>query len=371
MDASSFPTGSCLQWASPTHRRRELGQAIVEFALILPVTALLVMLGLDFSRVMHDRLILLDAARAGAQTAAAIPNPSFTTVAAAVVAEAPDLPIAGDAGHVQVRYPGDGTAVVVVNYGFQAITPLVARTWGSGPLTVQVSASWPLTPSAILPTPVPTPSAQPTITPTAIPTATPTITPIPTSTATPVLTATPTRTPIPVATLTATPNLTATPTVTAAATPAPTATATAMATAIPKPVLPGTPTPQPGCAYSANQSLTAGQGYFVVISVPAGTTAITAGYKAPSTKGAVQIYLYTGGATFAGDRDPVTLPPPAGSIASALAAKDTAVLTANVVPGQLIYTVYFYTTDDARGTGQSVTQTIGCSNNQGGGGNGG
>jgi hypothetical protein len=310
-------------------RRVDLGQAIVEFALILPVVSLLVLMGLDFARVMHDRLILLDAARAGAQTAATIPPPPYAAVAAAVVAEAPDLPIPGDPGHVQVSYPGDGTAQVLVSYGFQAITPLIAQTWGGGSLTIHVSASWPLAPAGIVPTPLPTPSAQPSITPTAIPTSTPTSTPIPTATATAVASSTPTRT--------ATPTLTATPTA------------------------PATPTPQPGCTYSVNQSLTAGQGYYVVISVPTGTTAITASYKAPGTTGSVEIYLYAGGGTFAGaPKPPVTQSPPPGSIASVMAPGDTATLTATVMPAVSVYTVYFYTTADVTAQGNSVRQTVSC-----------
>ncbi|HEV7214293.1 MAG TPA: TadE/TadG family type IV pilus assembly protein, partial [Chloroflexota bacterium] len=208
-----------------TKSRFSAGQAAVEFAMILPVATLLVLLGLDFSRVMHDRLILIDAARAGAQSAAVSPPPPFANVAAAVVAEAPDLAIQGDAAHVQVTYPGDGTAQVTVEYGFQAVTPLIAGTWGGGPMTVTVFASWPLSPVSVAPTPAPTPSAQPTITATAVPTATP------------------------------------------SDTPAPTATATSTPSA-------PTPTPLPGCRYAIRQPLQQGQGYYVVIRIPASTTTI-------------------------------------------------------------------------------------------------
>ncbi len=317
--------GSLSPWGV---RRADAGQAIVEFALILPVVTLLVLMGLDFSRVMHDRLILLDAARAGAETAASQPAPPYAAVAGAVVAEAPDLPIPNDPSHVQVAYPGDGTAQVLVAYGFQALTPLVAQTWGGGPLMIRVSASWPLRPAGIQPTPLPTPSAQPTITPTPIATSTPTA--MPTSTAT------------------------------ATATAGPTATATARATPTAVPAV--TPTPQPACTLSLNQSLTAGQGYYVVVSVPAGTATITASYKAPGTTGRVAVYLYAGGSAFAGDPPPpVTLAPPSGSIASAVATGNMATLTASAVPGVSVYTVYFYTTTDVAASGNSVQQTIGCS----------
>jgi hypothetical protein len=335
--------GSLSPWGV---RRGDSGQAIVEFALILPVVTLMVLMGLDFSRVMHDRLIMLDAARAGAETAAAQPAPPYAAVAGAVVAEAPDLPIPNDPSHVQVAYPGDGTAQVLVSYGFQALTPLVARTWGGGPLMIRVSASWPLGPAGSQPTPLPTPSAQPTITPTPMATSTPTA--MPTSTATATATAGPTAT----GTAMATP--TAGPTATATATAAPTATPTQVPAA--------TPTPQLACTFSVNQSLTAGQGFYVVVNVPGGTATITASYKAPSTTTSVAIYLYAGGSAFAGDPPPpVMLAPPPGSIASAVIGSNTATVTANVIPGVSVYTVYFYTTVDVVASGNSVQQTIGCS----------
>lgn len=305
-----------------TRPRFARGQAMVEFAMILPVATLLVLLGLDFSRVMHDRLILVDAARAGAQTAAVTPNPPSSAVIAAVVAEAPDLPIQGDAAHVQVAYPGDGTAQVTVEYGFQAVTPMVARTWGGGPLTISVSADWPLTPAGAVPTPVPTPSAQPTTTSTPTPT-----------------TATPT--PTPAATATATP-------------PA------------------STPTPFPGCNYAIRQPLQQGQGYYVVIDVPFSTRSIVVSFTALGAPGAASIYVYAGGGAFAGaPPPPVALAPPAGSIASATTRDNRASLRVNIIPGQRIYSVYFYAVRSTRPQRRSVRETIGCSRQQGGGGNNG
>jgi Flp pilus assembly protein TadG len=303
-----------------TRFRCTVGQAMVEFAMILPLVTLLVLLGLDFSRVMHDRLILVDAARAGAQTAAVTPAPPFANVAAAVVAEAPDLAIQGDAAHIQVAYPGDGTAQITVEYGFQAVTPLISRTWGGGPLTVTVSASWPLRPVGVAPTPLATPSAQPTVTATVMPTATP------------------------------------------SNTPAPTATATATPSA-------PTPTPLPGCDYAIRQPLQQGQGYYVVIDIPASTRTIAITFRAPGTTGAASIYLYAGGSAFAGaPNPPITMPPPAGSIASATASGNTATLRANVLVGQRTYSVYFYATGNTNGN--SVRQSIGCSTEQNGGGGG-
>lgn len=288
----------------------ERAQAIVEFALVLPVLTLLLLLGVDFARVMHDRLILFDAARAGAQIAAASPAPPFPRVAAAVVAETSDLPIQGDAAHIQVRYPADGTVVVRVEYDFQAMTPLIALTWGGGPLAVSAAATWPLVSTGAVPTPLPTPSPRPSATPTAAPAPT--------------------------------------------AAPRPTASATASATAAP------TPPPVDGCSLTRHQSLAQGQGYVVTVRFPPNAGSFQISYRAPSTRGAVQIYLYAGAPSFADRTGLVALPPPLGSIASSSARGDAAHLVGVVDRKVSLYTLYFYARADATGPGKSVEQRVTC-----------
>lgn len=53
-----------------TDRRKEGGQALVEFALVLPLLLLLVFGGIEFGRLYHSHLVITSAAREGARTAA-------------------------------------------------------------------------------------------------------------------------------------------------------------------------------------------------------------------------------------------------------------------------------------------------------------
>ena len=66
-------------------RRREDGQAIVEFALVAPIFLLLVLGVVEFGRAFNVYQTVTDAAREGARTAV-IANPTFTldTVAARI-----------------------------------------------------------------------------------------------------------------------------------------------------------------------------------------------------------------------------------------------------------------------------------------------
>ena len=101
------------------------------------------------------------------------------------------------------------------------------------------------TPSAVVATPEPTPTATPEPTPTATPEPTPTATPEPTPTATPEPTPTATPEPTPTATPEPTPTATPEPTPTATPEPTPTATPEPTPTATPEPTPTPTATPEP------------------------------------------------------------------------------------------------------------------------------
>lgn len=127
---------------------RERGASIVEFALIAPVLALLVMGALDLSRAYRMQIRLENAAREGAQYAQIEPNRVNCTgdddVPGAVLREDPDLatlpnfsvevwtdtegysdlalPITGCGGE---RGDPDDRLLVQVSADFDVITPLV------------------------------------------------------------------------------------------------------------------------------------------------------------------------------------------------------------------------------------------------------
>jgi Flp pilus assembly protein TadG len=63
-------------------RQRERGQAVVEFALVLPLLCLMALFVIQVGLVVRDSLMVLNAARAGARAAAVEPNVEAATDAA-------------------------------------------------------------------------------------------------------------------------------------------------------------------------------------------------------------------------------------------------------------------------------------------------
>lgn len=74
------------------------GQALIEFALVLPLFALLVFALLDLGRVIYAQHTLAQAAREAARTAVVSPEdaqPKFNAIRAAALATAPGVELAG------------------------------------------------------------------------------------------------------------------------------------------------------------------------------------------------------------------------------------------------------------------------------------
>ena len=212
----------------PAIRRRERrlhsrGQALVEFAIVLPLLLLLLVMAIDFGRVFFGWVGLQNAARIGAAYAAAHPSgwetPGDPEIADAFIASIENdlrtincTPGAiGDPTHVDSDGNGnwdDREAVVVsLTCAFDLITPLASNIVG-GTIDVQARSEFYVnrTIQAGVQTPPPPPN-----TPTPIPTPVPTASPTPvgaTPTASPSPGApTPSATPctVPVADFTATP----------------------------------------------------------------------------------------------------------------------------------------------------------------------
>jgi Flp pilus assembly protein TadG len=88
----------------------ERGQALVEFALVLPILATLILGIVQFGVVFHDYLALTDAVRAGARTGAVTHDGSRTT--GAVLSSASELKPSDLAIDVQSSWlPGDDVTV--------------------------------------------------------------------------------------------------------------------------------------------------------------------------------------------------------------------------------------------------------------------
>lgn len=173
-------------------RRSGRGQGLVEFALIVPVLMLILLLGLDFGRVFFGWVGLTNASRIGASYAAAHPtawgSPGNATERASYNAQ-----ILADAAALNCALPGTlptptfaagtdlgDTAQVTLTCTFTLITPLVSEILGNS-ITIAAESVFPIraglagtTPvSSSVPTPSPTPTATPDPSATPIPTPAP------------------------------------------------------------------------------------------------------------------------------------------------------------------------------------------------------
>jgi TadE-like protein len=229
---------------------RTVGQALTEFALVLPTLALIFMGVLDLGRAYHTQVAAANAARVGliyAQQVAlphGCPGPCAFVTVADVISQTVNEAQGGiniTPANVSVclnatcpvtdmtRAVGADQAITVsVTVPFTTITPFVHLRWIRGSVSGRTFSFDPVLPTATPGPPTATPTAVPTETPTPAPTstATPTNTPTPTQTPTvapgaPTPTAAPTFTPVPTATLTPIPTSTPLPTATPTA-PAPT-----------------------------------------------------------------------------------------------------------------------------------------------------
>jgi Flp pilus assembly protein TadG len=191
-------------------RPRSRGQALVEFALILPVFLLLALAAIDLGRIFYSEITVTNAARAGAVEASYNPT-SFAAGSACsatnrvmcaatkessgsfVTVGTGDISVACSPSCATGATPANEVTVSVIGH-FTLVTPLLAFFTGGTNITLHSVAVADIVtlPAAAGVTPTPTPTA--TATPTPTPTATAVgATPTPTATAT----ATPTPVPCP------------------------------------------------------------------------------------------------------------------------------------------------------------------------------
>jgi len=114
---------------SRTEISKDLGQSLVELALILPVLMLILMGIVDFGRAFNARIIITNAAREGARYGAMHPADEGG-IKDRVINEAAGSGISIEADDVEVEFP-NGTSEpgnpirVTVTYDFSLITPLL------------------------------------------------------------------------------------------------------------------------------------------------------------------------------------------------------------------------------------------------------
>lgn len=184
-------------------RRHGRGQSLVEFALILPVFLLVLLMAIDFGRALYGWVVLQNSARIAANFAGLNPdgwrgagNPTIQleyeaqiendldtancvaagTPPAPVFTDGPDVPVAG--GNPDTSFDVGDTVVVSMTCSFQPLTPIIGGILGN---TVQLGASSEFrirsgdlvglaNPTRIPPPPTPTPTPDPGATPTPTPT---------------------------------------------------------------------------------------------------------------------------------------------------------------------------------------------------------
>lgn len=203
---------------SRARRHAHRGQALVEFALVLPVMMALLLIAVDFGRVFFSYVQITNAAREGAAYAATDPTDA-AGIRARVLQETNaqgqggehslGVTVACTPAGSQVTEAcnsasGGDQVTVGVSEAFSFYTPFVQGFFGNG-WAIGTSASAPVYGSAAFNPVVPTGSPTPTATPSPVPTPTPTPTATPGPTATPTPTPTPTTTPTPSPTPTPTP----------------------------------------------------------------------------------------------------------------------------------------------------------------------
>jgi hypothetical protein len=177
-------------------RKRSRGQALVEFALVLPVLLLLLLIVIDFSRLYFAWVATQNMTRIAANYAAnqpAGPWGSGSTYQAQINADATTINCAMPSIWPAPTFP-DGTtnigdrAQVSLTCDFHPMTPIISTIVGD-PIHLGASDTFPIKAGFINGVPVATavPTASPTPTPTPAPTPTPgpTATPVPTPTPTP------------------------------------------------------------------------------------------------------------------------------------------------------------------------------------------
>lgn len=122
--------------------RDSRGQSLVELALLMPFLLWIAAGIVDFGRVYHYDIVVINAARSGARVAADI-RKTDSDVRTAVESDAAPVAIAGSDISITpsgIRTSGT-TVTVTVTYRFTPITPLVGAIFPGGTVTISRSAT--------------------------------------------------------------------------------------------------------------------------------------------------------------------------------------------------------------------------------------
>jgi len=118
----------------------QLGQGLVEFALILPFLLLVVLGTFDMGRAVYTKTVISNAAREGARVGI-IPGKSDAEIRTAAINMAVGVPL--QTSHITIsRNAASETITVNIAFPLTPMTPLIGQYFGpSGTLTVRSSAT--------------------------------------------------------------------------------------------------------------------------------------------------------------------------------------------------------------------------------------
>jgi Flp pilus assembly protein TadG len=132
-DATSMGASPDRSAGKSRRRRRDRGAALVEFALVFPLLALLIFGLIDFGYAINRDTMINNAARDGAREGSV--NPNQTAIQSKVMSELSDLPASSVTVTVSCRKPDDtacsnfstdakpgGTVIVTVQYTHRWLT---------------------------------------------------------------------------------------------------------------------------------------------------------------------------------------------------------------------------------------------------------
>lgn len=129
--------------------RNEEGAAVVEFALVMPILALIIFGIIDFGRAFYTVNNIISAVREGARYGAILAAPMSTTGQREIRDRVRSVsqPFGGDSlrdEQIRIEFPdGELVRVRVENYPFRPLTPIASALGvGTWPITRQATFRW-------------------------------------------------------------------------------------------------------------------------------------------------------------------------------------------------------------------------------------
>jgi Flp pilus assembly pilin Flp len=133
---------------APRVMRDEEGAAVVEFALVMPILALIIFGIIDFGRAFYTVNNIISAVREGARYGAILAAPASTAGQTEIRGRVRSVsrPFGGDTlqdQHIEIEFDGELVTVRVDSFPFQPLTPIAgALGVGTWPITRQATFRW-------------------------------------------------------------------------------------------------------------------------------------------------------------------------------------------------------------------------------------